>query len=90
VYFNNKEDHLSAATSTTMMLVGLRSDCGVFFAQSQNAGTTCIIRAVQKQIAAGNFKKGVPTQVAVGTDLGLGGWTYPKIIASSRHKVGNL
>ena len=70
VYFNNAEDYLSAIASTTTMLVGLGSDCGVFFAQSHNAGTTSTIRAIQKQIVAGNFKKGVPTRVAVGADAG--------------------
>jgi hypothetical protein len=42
-------------------VVGLGSNCGVFFAQSQNAGTTSTTRAVQKRTAVGNFKKGVPT-----------------------------
>ena len=52
VYFNNAEDYLSAIASTTTMLVGLGSDCGVFFAQSHNAGTTSTIRAIRKQTVA--------------------------------------
>jgi hypothetical protein len=68
VYFNNAEDYLSTAASTTTMLVGLGSDYGVFSAQSHNVGTTSTTRAIRKRTAVGNFKKGIPTRVAVGAD----------------------
>jgi hypothetical protein len=36
IYFNNSEDYLSAAKSNSTCLLGLGSDCGVFFVESQS------------------------------------------------------
>jgi hypothetical protein len=36
VYFNNSENYLSTATSNSTCLLGLGSDCGVFFVKSQS------------------------------------------------------
>lgn len=37
-YFNNAEDYLSTTNLTTTAFLGLGSDCGVLFMQSQTLG----------------------------------------------------
>lgn len=70
VYFNNAEDYLSASTSSSTCLVGLGTDCGVYFEEdeTQSAPSTCI--AAQKRSRQSMQKRGSPVAVTTGADKG--------------------
>jgi hypothetical protein len=68
IYFNNAEDYLSAASSNSMMLLGLGSDCGVFFLHSANLNTTSAVKAAKRKRCCG--KKGSPSNISAGGDSG--------------------
>jgi len=67
VYFNNAEDYLSAANSTTTALLGLGSDCGVLFMQSQSLGKSSGVTTTQKR----NRNGATVGRLAVGVDVGI-------------------
>jgi len=69
MYFNNTEDYLSAATSTTTCLLGLGSDCGVLFVQSSTLNESSAVTATQKETCR-CAQAGQPTAVATSADVG--------------------
>jgi len=69
IYFNNAEDYLSAANSTSTALLGLGSDCGVLFMQSPTLGLSSGVRAAQMR-NRNSAHVGHPTAVTVGSDIG--------------------
>jgi hypothetical protein len=68
IYFNNAEDYFSAASSNSTMLLGLGSDCGVFFLQSANLNTTSVVKAAKRKRCCG--KKGSPSNISTRGDSG--------------------
>jgi hypothetical protein len=68
IYFNNAEDYLSATSSSSTMLLGLGSDCGVFFLQTANLNTTSAVKATKRRKFSG--KKGSPSNISAGGESG--------------------
>ena len=68
MYFNNVEDYLSTANSSTTVLLGLGMDCGVLFMQSRNLGQSSNVRAAQKRNCCG-APVGCPTTMTAGVDI---------------------
>jgi hypothetical protein len=71
IYFNNAEDYLSAASSSSTMLLGLGSDCGVFFLQTANLNTTLAVKAAKRRKRSG--KKVLPPTSQLGGRVEHGG-----------------
>jgi hypothetical protein len=70
VCFNNGKDYLSAATSSTSMLLGLGSDCGVMFVQSNNLLLSSTVASARDRSRASSHKPtGIPTNVQTGADV---------------------
>jgi hypothetical protein len=49
IYFNQAEDYLSAASSQNYCLMGLGSDCGVFFVTRGDVGASSVVNATRKR-----------------------------------------
>ena len=49
MYFNNHDDYVTAAASFSTCLVGIGSDCGVFFVQHNTTGLSSTIRLAKKR-----------------------------------------
>lgn len=49
IYFNNGEEYLSTANSSTTYFLGLGSDCGVLFVQSSNINQSFAIMVAQRR-----------------------------------------
>ena len=58
IYFNNSNNYLTAASSSTTMLLGLGSDIGVNFKQRTSTMLTSAVKAAQKRTRANLFKEG--------------------------------
>jgi hypothetical protein len=72
VYFNNVEDYLSAATSSISMLLGLDSDCGVMFVQSNNLLLSSTVASARDRSRASSRKPvGIPTNVQARADVAV-------------------
>lgn len=69
VYFNNADDYLSAANSSTTALLGLGSDCGVYFVQSASLNQSSAVKAAQKRSRSCG-QVGRPTAVSSGAEIG--------------------
>ena len=69
VYFNNADDYLSAANSSTTALLGLGSDCGVYFLQSASLNQSSAVKAAQKRSRSCG-QVGRPTAVSSGAETG--------------------
>jgi hypothetical protein len=70
IYFNNSEDYLSAALSSTAMLFGVGSDCGVYFLQRNSLNTSSMVKAAQRRRRYGKSRKGATTRVSSGGHVG--------------------
>ena len=70
IYFNNAEDYLSAASSQNSYLLGLGSDCSVFFVSRGDVGTSSSINATRKRNRGGSVRKGSPTNISSSCDSG--------------------
>lgn len=70
VYFNNSEDYLSAASCESTMLLGIGSDCGVFFVQRNTTTTSSAVKAAQRRGVRSSGRRGRPTPVSLGVDVG--------------------
>jgi hypothetical protein len=55
IYFNNSEDYLSAATSNSTCLLGLGSDYGVFFVESQSRAVGSATKAAKNHSRRGDW-----------------------------------
>jgi hypothetical protein len=57
IYFNNSEDYLRAANCANTQLLGLGSDCAVFFVQRTSTTQTSIVKVAgkRKRNQAGKF-----------------------------------
>jgi hypothetical protein len=84
IYFNNSEDYLSAATSNSTCLLGLGSDCGVFFVESQSHAVESAAKAAKSRSRMGRL--GGPSNVP--STASLGTWWLGRI-HKMRHKVGS-
>ena len=76
VYFNNAEDYLAAANSTTTAFLGLRTDCGVLFMQSPTVGQSSAVRSAQKRNRC-SAQVGRLAAVTTGPDIGT--WWLSKV-----------
>ena len=85
IYFNHVEDYLHAVQSSSICLLTLGSDCGVYFVQSSNFNMSLPIRAALKQNRNGASQNGNPYNVAVGSDIG--GWWIGRV-QKMRRRVG--
>ena len=70
VYFNNVEDYLNAANLSSSCLLGLGSDCEVYFVQKSSLNTTSAIQTVCKRSKNSSSWLRDPTNVFAGTDYG--------------------
>jgi hypothetical protein len=84
IYFNNSEDYLSAATSNSTCLLGLGSDCGVFFVESQSRTVGSAAKAAKSRSRMGRL--GGPSSVPVAASSGT--WWLGKV-QKMRRKVGS-
>ena len=85
VYFNNADEYLSAANSTTTCFMGLGNDCGVLFVESSNLNQSSIVTAAQSR-NRGCAQRGHPTAVSSGVDVGS--WWLGRV-QKIRRRVGN-
>ena len=65
IYFNNSDDYVAAASSTTSMLMGLGSDVGVYFKDERNNVRSSSVRG------AGKRKRGRTARIISGVDNGI-------------------
>jgi hypothetical protein len=84
IYFNNSKDYLSTATSNSTCLLGLGSDCGVFFVESQSRAMGSAAKAAKSRSRMGRL--GGPSSVPVVASSGT--WCLGRI-QKMRHKVGS-
>jgi hypothetical protein len=70
VYFNNAEDYLSTSSLSSTCLVGLGTDCGVYFDQDETTATPSICRAAQKRSRQTMERKRQPVVVSAAADSG--------------------
>jgi hypothetical protein len=68
IYFNNSEDYLSTASSSTAMLLGVGSNCRVFFLQQHSGNISSTVKAAQRRSKCGKSRKGATTRVSSGGD----------------------
>ena len=65
IYFNNSDDYVAAASSTTSMLMGLGSDVGVYFKDERSNVRSSSVRG------AGKRKRGRTARITSGVDNGI-------------------
>jgi hypothetical protein len=83
VYFNNAEDYITAAASSSTCLLGLGTDCGVFFANCDSTGTGSTSRVAKKR--SGGARSGNPSRISgVGS---IGKW-WLRSVQKMRKKYG--
>jgi hypothetical protein len=83
VYFNNAEDYITAAASSSPCLLGLGTDCGVFFANCDSTGTGSTSRVAKKR--SGGARSGNPSRISgVGS---IGKW-WLRSVQKMRKKYG--
>jgi hypothetical protein len=80
IYFNNSDDYLAVASSTTSMLFGLGSDSGVYFKDSKGSRTSSTVMATKKMTRV------TPATVNHGVDNGM---FYIGRVQKIRVKVGS-
>ena len=68
IYFNNSDDYLAVASSTTSMLLGLGSDVGVYFKDERGSSTLSAVRVAKTR------KRGRPAIVNTGSKNGIFIW----------------
>ena len=88
MYFNNHDDYMSAASSSSTCLLGLGSDCGVYFVQRSSTTTASTVKAVarrKKGKGTSASKRGSPTSILNGEDQGT--WWIGRV-QKIRRKVG--
>jgi hypothetical protein len=84
IYFNNSEDYLSAATSNSICLLGLGSDCGVFFVENQSCAVGSAAKAAKSCSCMGRL--GGPSSVPIATSSST---SWLGKVQKMRHKVGS-
>jgi hypothetical protein len=84
IYFNNFEDYLSAATSNSTCLLGLGSDCGVFFVESQSRAVGSAAKAAKSRSRMGRLCGSSSNHVVAGP----GTWWLGRV-QKMRRKVGS-
>lgn len=86
VYFNNSDDYLSAASSSSTCLLGLGSDCGVYFVQRSSTTVSSTVKAAARRHSQSrNGQCGVPSSCLEGVDKGS--WWVGRV-QRLRRKVG--
>jgi hypothetical protein len=88
MYFNNHDDYITAAASSSTCLLGIGSDCGVYFVQSSTANISSTVRSAAKRKRGRNSKaskSGTPTNILQGVDDGT--WWIGRV-QSMRRRVG--
>ena len=70
VYFNNAEVYLSASSSSSTCLVGLGTDCGVYFEFDDSNATSSTAQAAQKRNRQGMQRRGSLVPLSTGSDTG--------------------
>lgn len=80
IYFNNSDDYLAAASSTSSMLLGLGCDVGVYFKDGRGTANSSALTAARKR------KRGRPAVVNSGANKGI---FYIGRVQKMRMKVGN-
>ena len=74
IYYNNSDDILNASSSSNSCLLGVGSDCGVFFVQRSSIGISSTVKAAVQRSQKGKKKnpvnKGQPCRIMNGVDEG--------------------
>jgi hypothetical protein len=83
VYFNNADDYISAANSENTCLLGLGSDCAVYFVTNTAGGQSSTARAAKKRTRS--RRVGAPSNI--GTGAPSGSWWLGRV-QKIRRKVG--
>ena len=96
IFFNNSDDYVTATSSSTSMLLGLGSDCGVYFVQRSTTRLSSTVKSVvrRKRRRPGKEtpkrgrpqKDASPTNILEGVDEGR--WWIGRV-QKIRRKVGN-
>lgn len=85
IYFNNSEDYISAASSSNKCLLGLGSDCGVFFLQRNTLTKSSTVKSALKRKRGRQVRNGVPSSILEGVDEGT--WWVGRV-QKMRRRVG--
>ena len=70
VYFNNAKDYLNVASLSSICLIGLGSDNGVYFVEKNSLNTSSIMQSARKRMRSTSSHKGDQSNVAVGLESG--------------------
>lgn len=73
MYFNNHDDYLSAAASSSTCLLGIGSDCGVYFVQNSTTTVSSTVKSALKRKKGRqpkSSKAGRPTNILQGVEDG--------------------
>lgn len=88
MYFNNHDDYITVANSSNTCLLGLGSDCGIFFVQRASTTRASTVKAAGKRKKgrkSAASKRGSPSSVTEGADHGS--WWIGRV-QKMRRKVG--
>lgn len=81
IYFNNSDNYLNAASSSTSCFLEIESDCGVFFLQEKSSSG----RGATKKTKAKKGPNGRPLSILQGVDEGT--WWLGRV-QKMRRRVG--
>lgn len=73
IYFNNHDNYIIAAASSNSCLLGIGSDCGVYFVQRSTTTLSSTMRSARKRKRgrpSATFQSGMPMSVLHGVDNG--------------------
>ena len=83
--FNNDEDYLNVASLSSTCLLGLGSDCGVYFVEKNSLDTPSTVQIACKRARTTSSRKQDPNNVDVGLESGT--W-WIRRVQKMRHRVG--
>jgi hypothetical protein len=87
IYFNNSEDYVNAASSSNTCLLGLWSDCAVYFVQRSSTLKSSTAKVAKTRAAKRKaLRKGTPANIQEGVDKGS--WWLGRV-QKMRCKCGN-
>ena len=73
MYFNNHDDYITVAASSSSCLLGLGSDCGIYFVQRTSTTTALTVKAAARRKrgqGSSASKSGSPSSILHGADEG--------------------
>ena len=70
IYFKNSNDYIFATASADTCLLGLGSDCTVYFVQRSTVCISSAVKAARKKTRSKQLRRGTPSNILQGVDEG--------------------